>query len=122
MSESCDEYCTIHEKTLRKARKEHDCCACGRVIRPGQRYANVFTVYDGNAETFKRCGACEATWVHLLSLCERLNRETCDNLYPREDLGCGLKYQSEWGELPDEIARLAFMTDEEASALLESTS
>lgn len=115
MSESCDEECEVYEERFRTARKEHRCSACKRAILPGHRYCTVFALYDGNTTTYKRCGSCQRLHEHLVELC----REASDDLWPRDDLGCGLKYESEWGDLPPEIAALAFMSDAEASALLE---
>jgi hypothetical protein len=105
----------VHEQRIRRARKEHRCCACKRAIEPGSMYCNEVYVWDGTLETNKRCGACQKTYEHLSDLC----RQSEDHISPRPDLGCGLRYQGEWGDLPDEIAALAFMTDAEASALLE---
>ena len=115
MSDVCEEYCEIYEERYVRARKPHTCCACKATIQPGHRYGYVFTLYDGHVTTYKRCGRCQATHEHLVSLC----RDAGDEMWPRDDLGCGLSYQSEWGPVPDDIARLPFLTDDEASALLE---
>lgn len=123
MSDSCDEYCTIHESTVRKARKEHKCCACSARILPGHYYRHVFTLFDGSVDTYKRCGSCDATWQHLKELCDASNASRDSlyergHLYPREDLGCGKQYGEEWGNLPDEIAALPFLSDAERGSLL----
>jgi hypothetical protein len=121
VSESCDDYCDVHEHRIHKARKQHRCSACRAAIRPGDYYASVFVLGGGDVDTFKRCGSCETTWQHLKQLCDesnRRNREHGERLYPREDLGCGLEYEDEWGDLPDEVAVFAFMNADERSALL----
>jgi len=119
VSDSCDDYCTIHESTVRKARKEHACSACATRIMPGHYYRHVFTLFDRDVAVFKRCGACDATWHHLKRLCdERNDWDRGANLYPREDLSCGLSYEEEWGDLPDEIAALPMMGDDERGRLL----
>lgn len=114
MSEQCEGCCDIYEERFRTARKEHRCTACKRAILPGHRYCAVFTLYDGSTVTYKRCGSCQRLHEHLVELC----RLAGDDMWPRDDLGCGLRYQDEWGPVPPEIAALAFMSDDEASALL----
>jgi hypothetical protein len=37
-------------------------------------------------------------------------------MWPEENLGCGLKYEEEWGELPDEIAAMAFALPSDVEA------
>jgi hypothetical protein len=118
MSESCDDYCTVYEHRIRRARKEHRCSACRLPIRAGDYYAYVFTVFRETVRSYKRCGACEKTWQHLHSLC--LGNGYGD-LYPHEDLGCGKGYEEEWGDLPDEVSALAFMSDAERGRLLAPT-
>lgn len=124
MSESCDEYCTVHRHEIRKARKQHKCCACRAVIRPGDYYACVFSLFEGDVDTTKRCGSCERTWQHLKKLCDEHNKLNNDTKYPREDLSCGLSYEEEWeengwGDLPDEIAALPLLSADERGALLK---
>ncbi len=121
MSESCDETCTVHRHKIVTARKEHKCSACRSVILPGHRYASVFTLFEGEADTIKRCGSCEVTWQHLKKLCDGHNDQhenRGDSLYPREDLGCGKDYEEEWGDIPDDIAALPLLSADERSALL----
>ncbi len=114
MSEYCEEYVDVAVETTLKARKDHVCDACKRVVRKGEMYVRDSTLFDGAWTVVKRCGACEATYQHLRTKCS----DSFD-MCPRPDLGCGLRYESEWGPLPDEIAALAFLTNSEASALLE---
>jgi hypothetical protein len=53
------EPCEVFRATHRVARKPHRCSECRRPIRPGTRYESTFTVFDGDAETFKTCPRCE---------------------------------------------------------------
>lgn len=111
--ECCEVY---HTKRIR-ARKMHECHACKRFIRPGDNYTKTTIVQSGETEMYRRCGACETTFNHLQELCwER------DPMWaPDPALLCGLRYEDEWEkEPPPEIARLPFLTDDEASALLET--
>lgn len=75
MSMSCEdgEPVVVENRCIRRARKQHTCCACKRTIEPGQLYAYNFLVWDGIGTTYRRCGACEITWRHLLALCEQHN-------------------------------------------------
>ena len=116
MSHSCDEYYTVYIKKARKARKSHVCDACERTIKPKSYYMDIRTVFDGRAETIKRCGSCEVTHRHLIKLCQEL---ADGELWPDEKLGCGLDYKEEWGDAPPlEIARLPMLSDVEAGQLL----
>lgn len=120
MSESCEdgEPVRVHSTTVRKARKSHTCCACKSTIQPSHYYALITVIYGGGVETFKRCGACQKTHEHLRELCVKFNKENGEMFYPLEALDCGLEYEDEWGDVPDGIAALAFMTDDERGALL----
>ena len=42
----------------RKARKEHKCCECHRVILPGETYRYESGVWDGDPEDYKTCADC----------------------------------------------------------------
>ncbi len=120
MSLSCDETCTVHRSAVRKARKAYKCSACRANILPGHYYRNVFLVFDGDAETIRRCGSCDTTWQHLYQLCQEHNKDhrNYETLYPDEKLSCGLKYEDEWGDLPDDIAALPLLSADERGALL----
>lgn len=112
MSHSCEETYDVYNETVRRARKAHQCDACDRAIRPGDLYCYVSLVFEQRAESYKRCGACQKTHKHLRSLAP-------GDMWPDERLNCGQRYEDEWGDLPDDVAALAFMTDEEAGAALE---
>jgi hypothetical protein len=113
VSYSYDECYEVHEERVHKARKNHVCCACEQPIRTGDYYASVFIVFDGRSRFYRRCGACQTTHLHLRKLC------TPNEMWPREDLSCGLDYAEEWGaEPPDEIAALPLLSADERGALL----
>lgn len=101
MSHDIDETYDVYAETHRRARKAHECDACGERIGPGVTYWRVFVVFDGSAEAHKRCNRCQAIHVHLRSL-------DPGRRWPDERLACGLDYEDEWGDLPEEIAALAF--------------
>jgi len=63
----CDyEPADVYQATVRKARKEHSCDECGAKIIPGDRYENVFGVWEGSSSTWKTCAYCRdiRTWVN----------------------------------------------------------
>ncbi len=110
MSQSCDETYDVYQEVERKARKEHRCSACQEVIPKGRRYFAISMVFDGSAESLKRCFRCQSLHLHL-----RDNCESFDRLWPDERLNCGQSYEAEWGELPADIAALAFRLPSEDS-------
>jgi len=63
----------------------------------------VSRVFDGTADTVKRCERCEAIHAHLVDLCLYDGER-----WPDEQLNCGKSYEDEWGECPEEIQALAF--------------
>lgn len=44
----------------RRARKEHRCMECGRVIEPGETYRYWTGVWEGDVVTNKMCAHCQA--------------------------------------------------------------
>lgn len=90
-----------------KARKEHTCFACHETIRKGDRYHRTAQLYDGTPDVFKHCARC---WM----LVERIIHV---NGSCQWDLNCGTAWEEEHGPVPDDVARLAFLTPDEAQAL-----
>jgi len=93
----------------RRARKEHKCFACGESIHQGDVYH--FTAQkDDEFCTFKHCARCWALGQAIIDA-------GADSW--QYDLRCGVSWQEAFGEEPpDEVARLAFMTREEAQATI----
>lgn len=103
MSYSSGEHYEVYDERNLTARKQHTCAACGESIEAGHRYTKVFTLYDGNARSIKRCARCQTLHLHLRDL------DPYEELWPDEQLNCGSSYEDEWCEPPpDEIAALAF--------------
>ena len=111
MSYSCDETYDVYNETRTKARKAHTCSACKDTIAPGHLYTRVAVVFDGTVTSYKRCVRCQTLHKHLRELCSY-------DMWPDERLACGMAYEEEWGELPEEIEELAFLTPEEAQKRL----
>jgi hypothetical protein len=101
-----DDHNTVYDENLVKARKAHQCGACKESILPGHIYVRVGIVFDGSASSVKRCLRCQKLHEHLRTKCATSG----DDVWPAEELDCGLSYEGEWGELPEEIAVLAFQT------------
>lgn len=118
MSHCCEPgvYRDVYRETIRKANRAHQCDACKLPIRPGDYYAAVWSISEGEAEAIKRCGACQTMHLHLRKLCE----DSDFNMWPDDRLYCGRDYEEEWGvEPPDEIAALPLLSDDERGALLK---
>ncbi len=102
MSHGIDEHYAVYDENRQRARKPHTCDACAETIPAGRRYYRVFVLFDGRAETVKRCARCQRIHEHLRELAP-------GDLWPDERLACGETYEGEWGcEPPPEIAALAF--------------
>lgn len=99
----CDyEPADFYSKATHAARKQHQCCECGRAIQAGETYEKVVGKWDGSVGVFKTCSRCTALrehiqahvpcfcWAHgnLLSDC----REEVYHL-PREADGSGLRFE-----------------------------
>ena len=69
---------SISESTMRKARKEHICCECRRVIHPKERYQEIKGCWSGEWATYKTCEPC----ADLRDLLER-------DLYADENIAFG---------------------------------
>lgn len=53
-----DGYAEIFRQSYPKARKEHKCADCGKMIQPGEEYEYTFQVFEGDASSCKSCLAC----------------------------------------------------------------
>jgi hypothetical protein len=108
----CDDptyyYMTMDERD-QKARKEHICCACKETIRIGDRYRVSRLVSDDpdhRFEFYKHCLRCAAMLDAI--------RAARPDAGIRWELDCGEDWKDTIGDLPDDIASLAFMTSDEA--------
>ena len=54
----CDEGPSFFSSRERKARKEHKCNECRRIISPGETYEYIAGVWDGSFDTYKTCSDC----------------------------------------------------------------
>ncbi len=53
-----DDYPEIHSEKRQKARKEHKCCECGRVIEKGETYECASGKWEGDFRVYKTCEEC----------------------------------------------------------------
>lgn len=95
----CDEW--------RRARKNHECCACDDGIRHGELYHYQSQLDDGSWQTWKHCARC---WA----ICNALWAAGAEVI--ELELNCGEVWDDHFEPDP-EVERLAFLTREEAQAL-----
>lgn len=110
MCEEADEYNDVQHTIRVKARKAHKCCACAETIGIGHFYIKTFVAYDGHGETYKHCLRCNAMVEALFKVVE-----PCTAI--DWTLNCGERWEDHFGPVPDGVARLAFLTPEEAQSL-----
>ncbi len=79
--EEC-EIATVGHESIRKARKQHICVECRQPILVGERYANMFMLYDGEASDDKQHLCC---W----SLCRHINHEIVET---QDDDQCAFNF------------------------------
>lgn len=59
MCYSHDEYATVWREEWRRARKQHNCDGCGKIIEPGDQHVYVFSITRGyGAYTSRECETC----------------------------------------------------------------
>ena len=49
---------SVFREKIVKAEKQHKCCECYRMIRPGEKYHYVFGIWEGLSDTFHTCRNC----------------------------------------------------------------
>jgi hypothetical protein len=111
----CDDRADAPEawrETIRRARKSHHCCACKEVILPGDRYHYSSGVWDGSGGDFKHCLRC---WKMFLALQNAM--DDVDGGGVEITLDCGENWLDTIGDLPEDVAALAFMTRAEMQVL-----
>ena len=83
-----DDCCEVElQNKMVKARKNHKCCECGRVIEKGEKYEYCVAVWDGDLRTFKTCHGCKII---------------------RDELFCdGWAYGEVWRDIWENIADIA---------------
>lgn len=65
MWDGVDDFPQVYRAKVQRTRKERHCCECRRKIALGERYNNVFMVYNGSAGTWTMCEHCmvAAAWL-----------------------------------------------------------
>lgn len=63
------EPCEVYEQTSRRARIEHHCAECARLISPGEQYEVATMLYEGRWDTYKTCRHCIAVREWLVIVC-----------------------------------------------------
>lgn len=54
----CDDYVTEMSTSTPRARKEHVCTECRRVVQPGELYERIVMLFEGDMVTAKTCMEC----------------------------------------------------------------
>jgi len=111
----------VESSTTQRARKEHRCCACRETIRVGDLYRRTFVVYEREPETFKHCLRCTAMFDAIIRA-----QRGADLDYWERGVAWRLDCGHDWQEMfdddpPPEVARLAFLTPDEAQRELAAT-
>lgn len=114
MCESADlDYAHIDENH-RRARIEHQCYACRDVIRKGDVYRVTRAIFqdgsDHQYEHYKHCLRCA-------KMLDAVRKKRPDDAIAW-GLDCGEDWKDTIGELPEEVAALAFMTTDMAQQKL----
>lgn len=113
MSMSCDGQADVYVENCVKARQSHECSCCDLGIRAGDLYYRIRKIYDSLVQSYKRCARCQTLHVFLRSVTDAIDE------WPDERLDCGHEFTELHGvDPPPEIARLAFLTPDEAQELL----
>ena len=99
----------VFEEVARVARKEHICCACGETVRKGDQYIYSTGLWENGWEHFKHCLRCRAILNELYGVSDSPVDLT---------LSCGEDWQENFGDLPEYVAGLAFLTSDEAQEKL----
>lgn len=111
MCDTADYTYAAQNKRHPVARKEHVCCACKETIRVGDRYQYTACVGgDYGFEHYKHCLRC----AKML--------DAVRDKRPYDAIAWGLDCGEDWkdtiGELPEEVAALAFLTADMAQQKL----
>ena len=69
MIEDCDEQYTVYRQQVLKAKKQHKCTECKRVIERGETYRRTAGLYDGEWTIGKVCAHCKTATDWLKANC-----------------------------------------------------
>lgn len=111
MCDEAEEYFSVYKERRVRARKRHVCCACKEVVRVRDVYVCTFTVFEGEAETYKHCLRCHA-------MLDAIAKRAPSGSAVAMRLDCGELWSSNFGPVPDHVAALAFMSADDQQAQL----
>lgn len=103
MCDIADGRCDVWVSRWLRARKSHECMACGERVLPAETYHKVNWVFDGGAGTYKHCPRC---WTMYSTLVDEARGRGDFDVYVSPWLDCGELYE---GAEPG-MSALAFMT------------
>lgn len=88
-----------NERQIRAARKTHR-CESGCRIEPGQPYTSIFSIFEGDASTYKICPDCVALQKAMSRACRLYEPHSADA--PLWDLKNEAREHLQF-EFPDEV-------------------
>lgn len=108
------DFCGQH--TYPKARAEHRCSTCNRVIDKGETYSRQFCVWDGDAYAWKQCLHCEAM-IPYIDYDEGFNEDDYQCWEPSNirELRVRVHLNKRWRNKAGELYPVPFQTEETAS-------
>lgn len=113
MCREADYYYTSMNEWDVRARKPHVCCACKEQISAGDVYRRSVVISDDRHHPFNHYKHC----LRCATMLDAIRDERPHDAIAWK-LDCGEDWFDTIGELPDEIAKLAFLTPAEAQAQL----
>lgn len=60
---------TVYSQTERRARKDHRCCDCGRIIAKGERHTYATGLMEDSWYEYRACAHCMAAAGWLMRMC-----------------------------------------------------
>ena len=113
MCDDADYSYAVQSERFPRARKVHLCCACGESIRVGDKYAYSVAIGQEGFDSYKHCLRCYT----MLEAIQEAHSRNGSEIAIAWELNCGEDWTDAIGELPNEIARLAFLTHDEIQQL-----
>lgn len=90
----------VSQQEIRRARKPHKCCDCGKPVQPGQFYLHDRWLLDGRWDSAATCGQCECLRfrIHEVELSRGCN--WTDSWCPPGQLRDALSEDDEYAAIP----------------------
>ncbi len=105
MIDDADEMSELISSCSQKARKDHICSECSRIIKKGEVYVAEFLKNGGDTSYYKTCAHCQVCREWLLSECsgfvyeqvyEDMMEHATNGLYPMAVMRLAIGMKKEW--------------------------